>query len=59
MGLTKLWPLKLFSSTFLRGLTHTVVPCSFIGELTHTVVFCVVKGGGTPGKHGALTVVFQ
>ena len=50
-------PLKFFSITFSDEITHTVVPCSDIGELTHTVV--VMLGGGTPGKHGALKVVFQ
>ena len=37
-GLINMGPLKLFSSSFLRGLTHTVVPC------THTVVVCDMKG---------------
>ena len=48
--------LNLFSSTHLvvtGELTHTVVPYA------HTVVVCVVKGGGTPDKHGTLKVVFQ
>ena len=30
--------LKLFSSSFLRGFTYTVVPCN------HAMVVCVMKG---------------
>ena len=36
-GLINMGPLKLFSSSFLKGLTHTVVPC------THPVVACVIN----------------
>ena len=48
-------PLKgVFQWVFTGELTHTV------GSSVHTVVVCVLGGGGGgPGKHGVLKVVFQ